>query len=354
MYAEGKAQRIGSLLHIVAPVAALLLLAVADGADAHHAALLAVGVNIIATDQSLSCVLHATDEVDDVLLLPLFSHLALQWVFNLLVVADVVPIVLVHLYLYAWCGGVLDHEPLADADEPVDVEPRILEGTCPIGGGVIVAPGRWHARKDGELALSGGLAPQSCVGVWRSPHAHLKVAKWVVEVEHGYDLDVILVEASHAEVAKEYMLNLSRLGGWCVLEATVRRVLVAHLHDTAAVSGEDDASDGEEEELHAGALLKETFRERVVQAEVAYILVVGVFVILTGYEAQSSPVTRHDVEVLALCRDHVAEENFLDAVWKHIVGTERYIMISLSVDIHLHGVDGLVVIEEFRRVAAIF
>ena len=127
MHAQREAEGVGCLAHVVSPVATLLLAALGEVDDAHHALLLAVGVEVIARDECLACILRSAHEVDDVVLLLQDALLALIRVDDILVVAQLLPVVAVHLYLDAWRRGVLDHVALADADETVDVVPGIVE-----------------------------------------------------------------------------------------------------------------------------------------------------------------------------------------------------------------------------------
>ena len=127
MYAQREAECVGCLAHVVSPVATLLLAALGEVDDAHHALLLAVWVEVIARDERLAGIFRTAHEVDDVVLLLQDALLALIRVDDVLVVAELLPIVAVHLYLDARSGRVLDHVALADTDETVDIIPRIIK-----------------------------------------------------------------------------------------------------------------------------------------------------------------------------------------------------------------------------------
>ena len=99
MDAEGKAQSVGRLRHVVGPVATLLLVSIVERHDAHHAVLFAVRVDVVAADHRLTGILNARNKVDDVLLLLFFTLLSLRLVSNVFVVADIIPVVIVHLFL---------------------------------------------------------------------------------------------------------------------------------------------------------------------------------------------------------------------------------------------------------------
>ena len=144
MYAIREAEGVGGLLHVVAPVAALLLARVIEVDDAHHAVLLAVGVDVVAGNEGLACILYTANKVDDVLLLLLLALLAVGLVLDMLVVAHIVPIFFMHLNLYAWGRRVLDHKPLADAYQTVDVIPGILEDARVVGHGIVLVAGGGH------------------------------------------------------------------------------------------------------------------------------------------------------------------------------------------------------------------
>ena len=127
MHAQREAEGVGCLAHVVSPVATLLLAALREVDDAHHALLLAVGVEVVARDERLAGILRSADEVDDVVLLLQDALLSLIRVDDVLVVAEFLPVVAVHLYLDARSGRVFYHVALSDADETVDVVPGIVE-----------------------------------------------------------------------------------------------------------------------------------------------------------------------------------------------------------------------------------
>ena len=128
MHSESEAQHIGSLLHVITPVSTFLLRRIIEVGNLHAAHLLARDrFDVAATDDSLAGILHTRNEVDDVLLLLLYAFLAFLLIMDILVIAEVVPIVIEYFDKHSWSTGVLDEEPLADADKTVESFTKAVE-----------------------------------------------------------------------------------------------------------------------------------------------------------------------------------------------------------------------------------
>ena len=285
MHAIREAEGIGCLAHVVCPVATLLLATLGEVDDAHHALLLAVWVEVVARDECLAGILRSAHEVDDVVLLLQDALLALIRVDDVLVVAELFPVVAVHLYLYARSGRVLDHVALADTDETVDVVPGIVEDAGIVWYRIVLQSWCRDAGYDGKLAVLahlGCLAHDACVWVGSLAHARHEVAQRVVEVEQRNDLGMYR-RHDVAEVAEEDMLY-APLVIW-YLQAAIRNVLVADIDYLGVVTAQDDDLYRPEEELHVGGLLHKDLMNGVLQAEVADLAVGGVLLCLSVHEA---------------------------------------------------------------------
>lgn len=330
MHAQREAESVGCLAHVVCPVATLLLAALGEVDDAHHALLLAVWVEVVARDERLAGIFRSAHEVDDVVLLLQDALLSLIRVDDVLVIAEFLPVVAVHLYLDARSGGVLDHVALADTDETVDVVPGIVEDAGIVWYRIVLQSGCRDARYDGKLAVLAhlrSLAPDACVGVRSLAHARHEVAQRVIEVEQRDDFGV---DRRHdvAEVAEEDMLY-APLVIW-YLQAAIRNVLVADIDYLGVVTAQDDDLYRPEEELHVGGLLHEDLVDGVLQAEVADLCVGGVLLGLPIHEAHTLPVAALDIERHGSLRHHISAQQLLQGVWHVVVIAIVNILVELT------------------------
>ena len=236
-----------------------------------------------------------------------------------------------HLYLYAWRRGVLDHVALADAYETVDVVPGIVEDAGIVWYRIVLQSGCRDARDDGKLAVLahlGCLAPDAGIWIWSLTHARHEVAQRVVEVEQRDDFGMYR-RHDVAEVAEEYMLYAPLLI-WC-LQAAVGNVLVADVDYLGVVTAQDDDLYRPEEKLHVGGLLHEDLVDGVLQAEVADLCVGGVLLGLPVHEAHTLAVAALHVESHGTLRHHVAAQQLLQDVWHVVVIAIVHILEELAV-----------------------
>ena len=125
VYTHGKAHHVDGFDNVRRPVATLLVRL--DLVDYHVMLLLAVGRNIERRKKYLSAVLHASEEVDDVVLLLVNTLLLLDTVSNALDLEDVVPKRVGNLDVVLYGSRVSELRFLSDANELLDVEPLSFE-----------------------------------------------------------------------------------------------------------------------------------------------------------------------------------------------------------------------------------
>ena len=89
MYTHGEAHHVDGFDNVRRPVATLLIRL--DFVNDHVMLLLTIGRNIERREEYLSAVLHASEEVDDVVLLLVDTFLLLDTVSNALDFEDIVP-----------------------------------------------------------------------------------------------------------------------------------------------------------------------------------------------------------------------------------------------------------------------
>ena len=89
MYSHGKAHHVDGFDNVRRPIATLLVRL--DFVDDHIVLLLTIGRNIERGEEHLSAVLHASEEVDDAVLLLVDTFLLLDTVSNALDFEDIVP-----------------------------------------------------------------------------------------------------------------------------------------------------------------------------------------------------------------------------------------------------------------------
>lgn len=131
------------------PVASLLVRL--DLVNDHIMLLLTVGRNIERRKEHLATVLHASEEVDDVVLLLTDTLLLLDTVSNTLDFEDVVPERICNLDVVLYGSRVSEFRFLSDADELLDIEPLSFEESCVVRYGIIRVVGRGYATDDSKL-----------------------------------------------------------------------------------------------------------------------------------------------------------------------------------------------------------
>ena len=246
--------------------------------------LVAVGVDIERGEERLARVLHAGEEVDDVLLLLHHPFLLLLPVGDALGTEDALPVVVGDLDVVLDGRRVLQFRFLRHADECLDVVPLALEERCIVRYRVIgVVSGR-HPTDDGELRLLAVLL-----------HPLLQVRPRTMHIEERYRLVVVCWRGVPPVgiIDIRYMTILV-----CRREAAVTRLLADEPDDALAVGGEDDDRYGEAEVLEVLRHPEEVARDVVVQEEVVD-LVLHLPAGISGVVDQSVAIAELGVEELA-------------------------------------------------------
>ena len=191
MHTHGEAERVGGLLHVIAPVATLFLVTLIEVIDTHHAFLLTLRCEVIGCYPCLACILRRGTELSDVLTLLLYTLCPLLRIRDVLLTADVVPVLAVYLHLDAGSTCVLDHIPLADAYQTVDVIPCILIDACKVWFRIVVVPGCRKQAEDSELTVLAQLRCSfrlTCVYIGSLAHAVVEVTQRIYLIEQRYSL----------------------------------------------------------------------------------------------------------------------------------------------------------------------
>ena len=113
--------------------------------------LLTVGRNIERRKEHLATVLHASEEVDDVVLLLTDTLLLLYAIRDALDLEDVIPEGVGNLDVVFDGRRVAELRFLSDADELLDIEPLSFEESCVVRYGIIRVVGRGYATDDSKL-----------------------------------------------------------------------------------------------------------------------------------------------------------------------------------------------------------
>ena len=248
---HGEAHHVHRLDDVRSPVAALLVRL--NLVDHHVMLLLAVGRHIERGEEHLSAVLHASEEVDDVVLLLVDTLLLLDAVRDALHLEDVVPEGVGYLDVVLDGSRILEFRLLCDADELLDVVPLALEEGCVVRDWVIGAVGCGNPAEYGKLLDFLG----TC----------LEVSEWRLGVE---EFDALhLVETDRVtpvgiENVRDVAAAVSRG------EADVARFLAEDAHYLVATLVEDDNADGKSEVLEVLAHAEEVTCEVVVSGEVVH------------------------------------------------------------------------------------
>ena len=148
---HGEAHHVHGFDDVRSPVAALLVRL--DFVDNHVMLLLSVGRHIERGEEYLSAVLHASEEVDDVVLLLVDTLLLLDTVSNALDFEDVVPKGVGYLDVVLDGSRVFEFRLLSDADELLDVVPFALEECGVVRDWVVGAVGCGDATQHRKLAV---------------------------------------------------------------------------------------------------------------------------------------------------------------------------------------------------------
>ena len=146
---HGEAHHIDGFNNVRRPVATLLVRL--DLVDHHVMLLLTIGRNIERREEYLSAVLHASEEVDDVVLLLVDTLLLLDTVSNALDFEDVVPKRVGNFDVVLYGSRVSELRFLSDADELLDVEPFAFEKSCVVRYWIIRIVGCRNTADDSEL-----------------------------------------------------------------------------------------------------------------------------------------------------------------------------------------------------------
>ena len=279
MNTHGEAHHVHRLDDVRSPVATLLVRL--DFVDHHVMLLLSVGRHIERGEKHLATILHAGEEVDDVVLLLVDTLLLLDAVSDALHLEDVVPERVGYLDVVLYGSRVFEFRLLCDADELLDVVPLAFEESGVVRDWIVGAVGRGDAREDGKLLdFLGSLLEvrERRLGVEEFDALHLGGADRVAPV--GIE-DV-------GDVAR-----LVRRG-----EADVARFLADDAHYLVAALVEDDDADGKAEVLEVLTHAEEIACEVVVGGEVVH----GLLRLcggLRGVVGESAAVAHLGVEHLA-------------------------------------------------------
>ena len=149
MDSHREAHHIYRLDDVCRPVASLLVRL--DLVNDHIMLLLTVGRNIERRKEHLATVLHASEEVDDVVLLLTDTLLLLYAIRDALDLEDVIPEGVGNLDVVFDGRRVAELRFLSDADELLDIEPLSFEESCVVRYGIIRVVGRGYATDDSKL-----------------------------------------------------------------------------------------------------------------------------------------------------------------------------------------------------------
>lgn len=175
MDSHREAHHIYRLDDVCRPVASLLVRL--DLVDDNVVLLLTVGRNIERRKEHLATVLHASEEVDDVVLLLGDTFLLLDTVSYALDLKDVVPKGVGYLDVVFYGSRVSELRFLSDANELLDVVPLSFEKSCVVRYWVIRIVGRGYATDNSKLL---DFLPSV-----------LKVGEWRLWIEKFDALDVL-------------------------------------------------------------------------------------------------------------------------------------------------------------------
>ena len=326
---------VACLFDVLAPVAALL--SCVEQVDTHHALFASVGVEVVACNPHLAGVLDAADEFGDILLFLLDSLHHFDRVSDMLIAAEVWPVVLMNLHLIAHGGVVAQLGFLAFADELLDVVPVATEDARVVGRRVVALARSGEAGHDGKFAFFGAHAFQA-VGTGCQPQAHLEVAQGILFVEQQDFLHVILLESALPPVGVIDVLNLALAVGF--LEPAVAGFLVHEAVDPVAVAAEDEHGDSEEEVLHVRGLLEREHGDGVVDHPAADVLVGGGATGVDVHQLGACPVAGEHVEELVLCHHLVGAYHVDNLVGQFVIVTPCDILAARMAG---HGLDGDIV-----------
>ena len=318
------ASDIGCFLNVFRPIAPFL--ACIDEIDTHHAVLASVRVHVVTRNPYLAAILDATDKIADVLFLLLETLQLLHPVGNILFSKNVIPIVLMHLYLILDRGMVLQLRFLADADEPLDVEPITTEDGGIVRHGINLTARSRETYQYGELAFLGPFESPA-VRTRSTSHEHLQFAERVVDIQQSDSLHLLRLESRQTPVSIVHMIHASPFVR--TLEAAITNFLVAQLVDLCTIFRQDDDRHGKEEILHVRSLLQHERRKVVAEHPTLDILVLGRFLRLHVHVLLPCSVASEDIEQLVLRHHFIAPNHSDDFKRQLIVGAEIHILLTL-------------------------
>ena len=309
---HGEAHHVYRFDDVRSPVATLLVRL--NLVDHHVMLLLAVGRHIERGEEHLSAVLHASEDVDEVVLLLVDTLLLLDAVRDALHLEDVVPEGVGYLYVVLDGSRVFEFRLLRDADELLDVVPLTLEEGGVVRDWVIGAVGCGDSAEDGKLFDFLG----SC----------LEVSEWRLGVEEFDALHLVRTDRV-APVGIEdvrYVAAAVSRG-----EADVARFLAEDAHYLVATLVKDDDADSKAEVLEVLAHTEKITCEVVVSGEVVYgsLRLCGG---LRGVVGESAAVAHLGVEHLTGGEGLVRLDKVDDVVWHHVVATPWHVLHPLIDD----------------------
>lgn len=252
MYTHGEAHHVDGFDDVRSSVATLLVRL--DLVNDHIMLLLTVGRNIERRKEHLATVLHASKEVDDVVLLLVDTFLLLDTVSNALDLEDVVPKGVGYLDVVFYGSRVSELRFLSDANELLDVVPLALEESCVVRYWIIRIVGRRNTADDSELL---DFLPSV-----------LKVGEWRLWIEKFDALNVLGTDRV-TPVGIEDVRYHTRLVGRS--KADIARLFAHDADNTTGILIEDDHADAESEVLEVLAHAEEVTCEVVVQHKVTHL-----------------------------------------------------------------------------------
>ena len=341
MDSHRKAHHIDCLDDIGRPVATFLVgLYLIDD---HVVLLLAVGIDIERRKEHLAGVLHACEEVDNLLLLLNDAIHLLLAVGNTLGLEDTVPEAVGNLNVILDGRRVLQLCFLGHTDELLDVVPVALEERAIVGDWVVGAVGGRNAADDGELATLrrglGGLHGR-CGGL---SETIVQITPGRMRVEHLDFLDLVLAGDSLPPVSIEEVGDTAVL--LCRGETTVAGLLAENADDAGCVGTEDDDTDAEPEVLEVLTDAEEIGGKVVVHEVMVDVLPDVCF----GFRCvidQAGTIANLGIENLAGGKRLVAFYKLKDFVGHLVVRSPGHILVAL---VERHRKDIRLFAEDLRR-----
>ena len=139
-----------------------------------------------------------------------------------------------------------------------------------------------------------------------------------------------------------------------LFKATIATLLVPDLHDVTALIIKDNNRHREEEVLHIEHLFDEEAVELVAEAEISNIPILCFLLRIDIEEADPLSVTCECIEEFILRHDHVFANLIDDVIRKHVIATERDILIRLAALRKGARLNNTTIIKHHRRIFGIF